>query len=187
MQPPDTEEFWVLREGIPSLRMWTACQRTGQCQILTREDQLALHSAQPLGWGFSGSGSRDFCARFLVTMVFGGDVGGATSFSRNGRHYRAYKFNEARKIIKAWSQLYWGFPGGTVVKNMPANTGDAKDVGSIPGLGRFPWRRAWQPTLVFLSGKILEQRSLVGYSPWGCKELDMTEHTHTHNYTVCKL
>ena len=33
-------------------------------------------------------------------MVFGGDVGGATSFSRNGRHYRAYKFNEARKSLR---------------------------------------------------------------------------------------
>ena len=31
-----------------------------------------------------------------------------------------------------------GFPGGTVVKNMPANAGDTRDVGSIPGLGRSP-------------------------------------------------
>ena len=31
-----------------------------------------------------------------------------------------------------------GFPGGTVVKNMPANAGDARDVGSIPGSGRSP-------------------------------------------------
>ena len=36
-------------------------------------------------------------------------------------------------------------------------------------------RRKWQPTLVFLPGKSHGQRSLVGYSPWGCKELDMTE------------
>ena len=38
-----------------------------------------------------------------------------------------------------------------------------------------PWRRAWQPTPVFLPGKSHRQRSLVGYSPWGHKELDMTE------------
>ena len=31
-----------------------------------------------------------------------------------------------------------GFPGGTVVKNLLANAGDAGDVGSVPGLGRFP-------------------------------------------------
>ena len=38
-----------------------------------------------------------------------------------------------------------------------------------------PWRRVWQPTPVFLPGKSHRQRSLVGYSPWGHKELDMTE------------
>ena len=37
--------------------------------------------------------------------------------------------------------------------NPPANAGDTGDMGSIPGLGRFPWRRKWQPTLVFLPGK----------------------------------
>ena len=35
-----------------------------------------------------------------------------------------------------------------------------------------PWRRAWQSNPVFLSGESHGQRSLVGYSPWGCKELD---------------
>ena len=32
----------------------------------------------------------------------------------------------------------WGFPGGLVIKNLPANAGDTEDVGSIPGLGRSP-------------------------------------------------
>ena len=32
----------------------------------------------------------------------------------------------------------WGFPGGTVVKNMPANAGDTRDMGSMPGSGRSP-------------------------------------------------
>ena len=39
-------------------------------------------------------------------------------------------------------------------------------------IGKIPWRRAWQPTPVFLSGESLGQRSLVGYSPWGQKESD---------------
>ena len=38
-----------------------------------------------------------------------------------------------------------------------------------------PWRREWQPNPVFLPGESHEQRSLAGYSPWGPKELDMTE------------
>ena len=41
-------------------------------------------------------------------------------------------------------------------------------------------RRKWQPTPVFLPGKFHGQRSLVGYSPWDHRELDMTEHAHTH-------
>ena len=49
-----------------------------------------------------------------------------------------------------------GFPGDSVVKNPPAN---ARDLGSIPGLESFPWRRKWQPTPVFLPGKPRGQRS----------------------------
>ena len=37
------------------------------------------------------------------------------------------------------------------------------------------WKRKWQPTSVFLPGESHEQRNLVGYSPWSCKESDMTE------------
>ena len=45
-----------------------------------------------------------------------------------------------------------------------------------------PWRRRWQPTPVLLPGKFHGQRSLVGYSPWGRKESDMTEQLHfTHS------
>ena len=41
-----------------------------------------------------------------------------------------------------------------------------------PWVRKVPWRRKWQPTLVFLPGE-----PHLGYSPWGCKELDMTEVT----------
>ena len=43
------------------------------------------------------------------------------------------------------------------------------------GLTHTEWSRKWQPTPVFLPGKL---RSLVGYDPWGRKESDATEHTH---------
>ena len=45
---------------------------------------------------------------------------------------------------------------------------------------KIPWRRAQKPTQVFLPGKPHGQRSQVGYSPWGCKELDMMEHKCMH-------
>ena len=42
----------------------------------------------------------------------------------------------------------------------------------------FIWRRQWPPTPVLLPGKSHGWRSVVGYSPWGRKELDMTERLH---------
>ena len=44
-----------------------------------------------------------------------------------------------------------------------------------PEVGKISWRRKWQPTPVPLPGKSDGRRSLVGYSPWGCKESDTTE------------
>ena len=44
----------------------------------------------------------------------------------------------------------WSFPGGSLLKNPPANAGDTR---LTPGSGRFPWRGQWQPTLVFLLGE----------------------------------
>ena len=54
----------------------------------------------------------------------------------------------------------------SLVKNMPGNTGD---VSSFPEPGKTPWRRAWQPTPVFLLGEPHGQRSLVGYGLWDHK------------------
>ena len=69
------------------------------------------------------------------------------------------------------AELY-GFAGGSLVKNLLTNAGDA---GSVPGSERVPWRRDGQPTPVFLPGKSHGQRSLAGYSPWGHRESDRTE------------
>ena len=40
-----------------------------------------------------------------------------------------------------------------MVKNLPANAGNIRDMGSIVGSGRFPWRKVWQPYPVFLLGE----------------------------------
>ena len=67
------------------------------------------------------------------------------------------------------------------VKDLPAmrETWDRSLVGKIP------WRRAWQPTPVFLPGESHEQRSLAGYSPWGHKESDTIERLRTAH--MCHL
>ena len=70
------------------------------------------------------------------------------------------------------------FLGGTVVKNPPANEGDTRNMDSIPGSGRFPWRRKWQPTSVFLPGESHGQRSLVGFCPWGHRVRPDYAHTY---------
>ena len=50
---------------------------------------------------------------------------------------------------------------------------------------RFTWRRQWHPTPVLLPGKSHGWRSLVGCSPWGCKESDTTEQLHYHFSLSC--
>ena len=54
-------------------------------------------------------------------------------------------------------------------KNLPPNAGDVRDTGSIPGSGRSPGGENGKP-LQILPGESHGQKSLVGYSPWGCKE-----------------
>ena len=70
-----------------------------------------------------------------------------------------------------------GFPGGSEVKVSVWNAGD---LGLIPGSGRSPWRRKWQPTPVLLPGESHGGRSLVGYSRWDLKESDTTKRLHFH-------
>ena len=58
-----------------------------------------------------------------------------------------------------------------MLKNLPLMQETVFD----PWVGKIPWRREWQPTPVFLPGEFHGQKSLMGYSPWGCKESDTTE------------
>ena len=51
-------------------------------------------------------------------------------------------------------------------------------------VGKISWRRKRQLTPVFLLENVHGQRSLAGYSPWGCKELDMTEHARGVHETL---
>ena len=57
-----------------------------------------------------------------------------------------------------------------MVKNPPA----MRRPGFDPWVGKISWRRAWQPTPVFMAGESHEQKSLQGYSPWGHKETQLS-------------
>ena len=65
------------------------------------------------------------------------------------------------------------FPGGSNGKESTCNAEDL--AGFSPWIGNIPWRREQLPISVFWPGEFHGQRSLEGYSPWGGKELDMTE------------
>ena len=69
-------------------------------------------------------------------------------------------------------------PGGSAVKNLLANPGE---VGVIPGSGRSPEEGSGNPHHYSCLGKPYGQRSLAGYSPWGCKESDTTEQLNNNN------
>ena len=68
-----------------------------------------------------------------------------------------------------------------MLKNPPAKAGDRH--GLNPWVGKIPGSRKWHPTPVFLPEKFHGQRRLAGYSPWGRKESDTTEHAahYTHS------
>ena len=61
-----------------------------------------------------------------------------------------------------------------MVKYLPVNSGNMRGGFNLWD-GKIPWRRAWQPTPVFLPGKSHGQRSPARYTPWGCTELDTME------------
>ena len=77
--------------------------------------------------------------------------------------------------------LLQGFPAGTSGKESACQCKRCKRHGFNPWVGKIFWSRKWQLTPVFLFGNFHRQRSLVGYSPQGYKELDMTERAYTHN------
>ena len=76
-----------------------------------------------------------------------------------------------------------GSPGGAGVKKLLPNAGDARDVGTIPELGRSPEGGHGNPLQHSCLENPMDRGGLVGYSPWGHKDsgtTEVTEHTHTH-------
>ena len=68
-----------------------------------------------------------------------------------------------------------GFPAGSDGKEFARQCGRHRGRRLDPWVRKIPWRRKWQPTPVFLPWKLQGQRRLMGYSPWGHKEPDVTE------------
>ena len=93
---------------------------------------------------------------------------------------RFVSYAQPKLTLPPVSDRIWppeGLSGGSDSKESGCSAGDP---GPVPGLGRFPWRREWQPTSVFLLGELHRQRSLAGCSPWGHR----VRHRVTNTFTI---
>ena len=81
------------------------------------------------------------------------------------------KHNE-NSCVSTTSASFEGFPGGTSGKESTFPCGRWKRLGFDSWVQKIPWRRAWQPSPVFLPGESHGQRSLEGYPAWGLNEWD---------------
>ena len=72
-------------------------------------------------------------------------------------------------VLKLPTIFIVGFPGGTSGKEPTCQFRRQNKCGFDPWFGKIPWRKKWEPTPVFLPGESHGPRSMVGYSPWGCR------------------
>ena len=79
--------------------------------------------------------------------------------------------------LSSFTYLPWWLDG----KKSTCQCRKCKKWGFDPWVGKMPWRRKWQPTPEFLTGKSHKQRSLVGYSPWICKRVGQDLVTKYHH------
>ena len=90
-----------------------------------------------------------------------------------GSHFEVLQVNTSTTELAVGAVAY-----GSSGKESTYQCRRHRRLGFHPWMGKSPWRR--QPTPIFWPGESHGQRSLAGYSPWGLKESDPTEHTHTH-------
>ena len=124
------------------------------------------------------------CRDHMISCIYG------THHTRKRLIHLIDVVSTSLSAINRWDMKYlfggisWhsgGFPGGPNGKESTSQCRRRKRHGFDPRVWKMPWKRKWQPTPVHLPGKFYGQRSLVGYIPWGPKESDTTEHTHTQH------
>ena len=102
-------------------------------------------------------------------------------------HPRFVHFSFLSLVFHSWGQRERRFKAETsfshMVKNPSANAGNKKRCRLDPWVRKIPWSRKWQPNSVFLPGKWHGQKSLVSYSPWGCRRVGHNW-VHMHSCTA---
>ena len=127
------------------------------------------------GWPLLGSGSASLApSSRRPSLAYGWGspcVFTLSSFSVSKLPFLFFNFIRTSDIL-----------GSSVVAQLVRIHLQCRRPGFNPWVGKILWRREWLPSPVFLPGESHGQRSLTGYSPWGCKESDTTEATE-HTYT----
>ena len=89
-----------------------------------------------------------------------------------------------KRLSSSSSRALQGFPGGANGSKEPVcKCRRHRRLRFDPWVGKIPWRKAWQPSPIFLPGETHGQLSVAGYGAQGHKELDKTEETYTHTHT----
>ena len=100
---------------------------------------------------------------------------------RNGKEYSYWEARYTAGYDPGTGKQIQKSITGQTQKEVRLKMQEMKEMGAQSlWVRKIPWRRKWQPTPVCLPREFHGQRGLVGYSPRGCKESNMTEHTHTH-------
>ena len=153
---------WVAFVVLSPLWFFT----TGFSNTVCHRQSLAIHW---LGLGAFTAGGQvqslvgELRTRKPYSMAKGGKK--PTLYARSFRSQKypssssSSSFFKKNIVLLLWFPFGNGFPGGS------GSACNAGDLGSIPGLGRFPWRREWQPTPAFFPGE-----SSWTKEPWGQKE-----------------
>ena len=154
-------------------RVWSGKGREGKGGVHTVDLGRWTHTLRGPHWGLQP------CTHCPGPQTSEGPWIRPTPMTQNGcygRHFMAsIRFSECMQCT--------GFPGGDSGIAPACQRRRLNRHGLDPWVRKIPWRRAWQPTPVFLPGESHGQRSLAGYSTWGHRESDTTEateHTHTH-------
>ena len=122
-------------------------------------NELVLHIKWPKYWSFSFS--INLTNEYLKLVSFTGLI---SLLSKGLARVFSSTTNSKASILRH-SAFFMGFPGGASGKEPACWCRRHQRCRLDLWVGKIPWRRAWQPTLIFLPGESQGLRSLVGYSP----------------------
>ena len=160
--------------------------------LLLLPQSLPASESFPMSWLFT-SGSQSllyllpFCLPANTTWLLGyHSLAFLCHFPTHSHLFKYYIVGfHVLELCKTRITLcvFLGFPGGASGKELTCQCRRHKRYRFSSWVGKIPWRRAWQPTPVFLPGESHEQRSLLGYTLWGRKRVG---HNWAHTHTRCR-